>query len=119
MSRIIVAGGRYFDDYFRLKSFLETTCIAVGDIILSGCCPTGADALGERYANEEGHEIEYFPADWKMYPKAAGPMRNRQMAKAGDVLVAFWDGSSRGTRSMINEALTHRLQIHVDMYGRE
>ena len=35
------------------------------------------------------------------HDKAAGPIRNRQMAEYADYLIAFWDGESRGTRNMI------------------
>ena len=53
--------------------------------------------LGERYARENGFRIERYPADWKQYGKSAGPRRNMQMAEAGDDIICFWDGKSRGT----------------------
>ena len=42
-----------------------------------------------------------FSAEWQRLGKAAGYYRNRQMAQAGDILVAFWDGVSNGTAHMI------------------
>lgn len=67
---------------------------------MSGCA-SGADSLGERFAREYNLECRYFPAQREKYGKAAGPMRNRQMAEVADGAVVFWDGRSRGTRSMI------------------
>lgn len=52
----------------------------------------GADTLGEQYAKEHGYSIQYFPADWERYGKAAGYLRNTEMAKNADALVAFWTG---------------------------
>ena len=72
-------------------------------IIVSGGA-RGADLLGERYAQENGFAIERYPADWDRYGKSAGPRRNREMAKAGDYVICFWDGESRGTKSMIEYA---------------
>ena len=101
--RVVVAGCRNFADYARLKAELSAYFLSLAPctvIIVSGCA-AGADALGERYAAEHGLAIERFPADWERYGRAAGPMRNRQMAKAADAVIVFWDGRSRGTKSMI------------------
>ena len=64
----------------------------------------GADALGARYATENGLGIAKFPAEWDAWGKAAGPIRNAEMAKYADALLAFWDGKSRGTMNMIENA---------------
>lgn len=45
--------------------------------------------------------VKVFPADWMKHGKAAGPIRNREMADYADALIAVWDGKSRGTASMI------------------
>jgi len=63
----------------------------------------GADYIGELYAKHIGVPVRDFPADWIAHGNAAGPMRNRQMAKYADALIAFWDGKSKGTANMINE----------------
>ena len=43
-----------------------------------------------------------FRADWERFGKSAGVRRNHQMAQAGDMLLAFWDGRSAGTQHMIS-----------------
>ena len=101
--RVIVAGCRNFDDYARLKAELEAYFLTLEpwEIIIVSGCADGADALGERYADEHGLKTERFPAEWERYGRAAGPKRNMQMAKAADAVVVFWDGKSRGTKNMI------------------
>ena len=81
-------------------------------IIVSGHA-RGADSLGERFANELGFPFELHPAKWRLLGKAAGMVRNAEMAKCSDALIAFWDGESRGTRHMINFARKRGLDISV------
>ena len=107
IKRIVVAGCRDYDNYEEAKEYIDF-CIQnlrkeYTLIFLSGGCK-GADALGERYAKENGFKIEYYPADWKKFGKAAGPKRNFEMAKMCDYVICFWDGKSKGTKSMIDFA---------------
>ena len=121
-ARIIVAGGRDFTDYALLSETLDVIFerYTLHEVqIVSGSC-RGADALGERYAREHGITIKRFPANWLAYGKAAGPIRNREMAeyaaKCDGMLVAFWDGKSRGTASMIRLAEKYGLRIKTITY---
>lgn len=105
--RIVVAGCRDFCDYDAAKEYIDE-CLGElsenGDIVfVSGAC-RGADMLGERYAREHGFEIERYPAQWELLGKSAGPVRNRKMAEISDLIICFWDGVSRGTRSIIDYA---------------
>jgi hypothetical protein len=115
--KIIVAGGRDFSNYKYLSKCLDLVFNdpLITYIIISGTA-RGVDQMGERYAIENNIGIERYPADWKKYGKAAGYIRNDVMAKAGDWLVAFWDGKSKGTGHMINLAKKHNLQINVIKY---
>lgn len=120
--RIIVAGGRDFSDYRLVADTLDSLLpkLKTEDItIISGGC-RGADALGERYASEHQIPVRRFPADWNAYGRAAGPIRNRQMADysalAKGILLAFWDGKSRGTASMISLAERAGLDVVVTKY---
>ena len=60
--------------------------------------------------------MRVFPADWDKYGKRAGYLRNVQMAEYADALLAFWDGESRGTKNMIDEALSRGLKVGVKRY---
>lgn len=122
MFRIIIAGTRTFDDYALLR---KTMCNLFGHVppsqmeVMSGHCLTGADHYGEVFAKRNGIRLTLFPADWKKYGKAAGPVRNRQMAEyaAPDgYCVIFWDGKSRGSRNMIAEAKKAGVKTVIVMY---
>lgn len=130
--RIIIAGSRNFNNYDLLEKELNKIfhkCHQDGSIpskedmeIVSGTA-NGADKLGERFANEYGINLAKFPADWNR-GKSAGYIRNEQMAlyakanKAG-MLVAFWDGESKGTKHMIDLANKHGLRVFVINYKKE
>lgn len=113
--RVIVAGSRDFRDYQLLSATLDRICQDKQVIIVSGQA-RGADSLGERYAREHGLEIDPHPADWNQYGKSAGFRRNEEMANCADMLVAFWDGHSRGTHHMITTASRHMLPIEIVKY---
>lgn len=122
--RIIIAGSRDFNDYKLLKTSIRDILknISLDDInkikIISGTA-RGADQLGERFAKQFKLEVVKFPADWNRFGKRAGYIRNEEMAKYSvkddnyGMLVAFWDGKSRGTKHMIDLAKKHGVESHV------
>ena len=118
--KIIIAGGRDFNDYTLLaKVCNEAIPRMAGDntpVIISGGA-AGADSLGEQYAQENGIAIERHPADWKKHGKAAGPIRNAEMAACADFLIAFWDGKSRGTQNMMMNAVKKDIPCIVVTYN--
>lgn len=104
--RLIVAGMRFWTDrravYSRLDAILK---LRPNLILVHGACPTGADAIADRWARRRGVKIERHPANWRVYGKRAGPRRNEKMAALGaNYCLVFWDGKSRGTGSMYRAA---------------
>ena len=69
--------------------------------------------MGEKYAAERGLKLEQFPAEWGLYHKGAGPIRNMQMVKAADAVVAFWDNQSSGTKNIIDCARQENIPYKV------
>lgn len=61
----------------------------------------GSDLFGEKWAHEHGLPVTRFPAKWEEHGKAAGHIRNAEMAKYADAAVILWDGVSKGTEGMI------------------
>ena len=116
--KVIIAGCRDFNDYELLKEkcdyFLQDE--KKEDVVIISGHASGADALGERYAQERGFQLETYPADWKAHGRAAGSIRNARMASAANALIAFWDGKSRGTKNMIETATKHNLKVAVVRY---
>lgn len=113
MSRVIIAGGRDFSDTRLLFRWLNK--IDGIETVLSGGA-SGADTIGEQYAEVCDIPIERHLPNWDAFGKSAGPIRNADMAERADTLVAFWDGKSRGTKDMIQRALKLGLEVHVIRY---
>lgn len=113
--KVIIAGGRDFDNYNQLREKCDEIINSSLTEIISGCAK-GADTLGERYAKERGYNLKLFPADWKTHGRKAGPIRNKQMADYGEMLIAFWDGKSSGTKNMIENAKKLNLKVHIVNY---
>ncbi len=119
--RLIVAGGRDFTDYGVVSKILDRILKKHPvDFIVSGKEPNGTDALGERYAGVNGIPVLPYPADWLGgLKKAAGPIRNEEMAKNADGAIIFWDGKSPGSKNMIKNALKYNLPFMVFSYKGE
>lgn len=119
--RVIIAGCRDFQNYDMLKErcgyYLKDKIQTHNVIIVSGHS-AGADLLGERFAQENNLQVEIHRADWKTHRKAAGPIRNEEMAATAQALIAFWDNSSCGTRSMIDIARKHNIPVRVVDFKR-
>ena len=73
----------------------------------------GVDFCGELYAKKHDLLLTSIPADWEKYGKGAGFLRNTQMAKYADRLIAVWDGQSRGTFHMMSEMMKLSKPIYV------
>ncbi len=119
--RVIIAGGRDFSDYNMLRKTMDALLCNVSkdnDIVVVCGMARGADTLGEQYAKLRGYKVDYYPADWNRFGKAAGFIRNEQMAQNADALVAFWDGKSRGTKSMIDLGKQYQLGVRVRYYEK-
>ena len=104
--RLIIAGSRTLsvppetiDSHVRL---LESW----GDTVTTVLCgmAKGIDLCGLAWAESHGILVERYPADWNTHGKAAGPIRNRQMAENADALLLIWDGKSRGSANMLKQA---------------
>lgn len=120
MFRVIIAGGRDFNNYTLLERTMDRLLVNIQDDITVVCgMARGADSLGEQYAKARGFQVCYFPAEWDKYGRSAGYIRNEQMAQNAEALVAFWDGQSRGTKHMINIANRNNLKVRVIRYGQD
>ena len=115
---IIVAGGRDFNNYpllcARMDSLLRGKNHA--DVVIVSGGARGADYLGECYAKERGYRVWRFEAEWDRMGRRAGYIRNSTMADHSDALVAFYDGQSAGTGSMIELAREQGLAVRVIKY---
>jgi hypothetical protein len=113
--RMIVCGSRDWTDQKQIEYTLDwvvKSCHPVIPIkIIHGACATGADSLAHNWIKARGYAFEMYPANWTTHDNAAGPIRNKEMAKLGaDVCVAFLKGKkSKGTLDMIDNALAYGI----------
>jgi len=129
--KVIIAGGRDFNDYEKLKKAIAQSGWLITEVISGGA--KGADSLGERWAEENNIPVKRFPADWnnlkqagaivkvnkwrKKYNANAGFFRNEEMAvyaakghpECGGALLM--EGGN-GTADMKRRAKKHELMIH-------
>ena len=109
--KLVIAGGRdlnfshhaiedFYNIHFPAEEFEQYP-----ERVISGGC-SGVDKAAEEWANTlkaGGSVFKEFPADWETHGKAAGPIRNREMAEYGDALLLIWDGKSKGSGNMKKE----------------
>jgi hypothetical protein len=109
--RLAVVGSRSFADYKLLCDTLDRVKSSIEEIISGGAA--GADALAARYAREHGIPLVEIKAEWAIYGKQAGYMRNYDIIERCDGVVAFWDGASKGTKHDINLAREMRKRCFI------
>ena len=116
--RTIIAGSR--DSTKQQVEEAIASCPWVNEItvVLSGTA-RGADKYGEEWAKRMSLPVEMFPTDWNRYGKAAGPIRNKQMAERAEALIAVWDGVSSGTKNMIDNANSLGLRVFVFRFAKK
>jgi predicted Rossmann fold nucleotide-binding protein DprA/Smf involved in DNA uptake len=107
--KIAVVGSRDFDDFEMLEVELKKY---IPDEIISGGAKE-ADALAEKYAKKHNIPIKIFKPDWRKYKRGAGLVRNKQIVENADIVVAFWDGASKGTKFTIDYAKKLNKEVIV------
>lgn len=118
--KLIIAGSRNFDSLSVIpkieKLIAENPELKKATEIVSGGA-RGVDAAAEDYAKKKGLKKKIFYPNWAAHGKAAGPIRNAQMAEYADVLILIWDGQSRGSASMKREMMNRGKPIYELIVG--
>ena len=94
MTRVLVCGGRAYDDRDALFAALDRLHSERGIAVLIAGGAQGADTLAVEWAQARGIRTEVYMAEWDKYGRAAGPIRNKQMLDEGlpDLVIAFPGG---------------------------
>ncbi len=113
--RVLVTGSRDWSQHVILKQRLAE--LPRGSSIIHG--RTRADMAAGVAARALGIPETPYPADWSGKGKAAGIIRNRQMLdEKPDLVLAFWDGRSTGTKHTIDEAKRRGIPVEVILADR-
>jgi hypothetical protein len=104
--KIAVIGSRSLTDKQLVYDFLDRNYDKIKMIVSGGA--TGADSMAQEWAKERGFPVLVFYPRWKerdgTHNKGAGFKRNRHIVEEADVVVAFWDGASKGTQNSLDTA---------------
>lgn len=113
--KLIIAGKRdlcprlgFIEDSIRLLRPYRNGPIS--EVVSGGA--NGIDSEGEHWASHYKVPVKRFLPDWNTHGRAAGPIRNAQMADYGDALLLIWDGKSRGSASMKSEMMKRGKPIY-------
>ncbi len=116
MLKVIVAGGRDFNNYDLLSNKLDILFSKTANVVIVSGMARGVDSLAVKYAESNKLRVSEFPANWLKHGKASGFRRNVEMARFADACVCFWDGKSPGTKHMIDTAKRMNLKLRVITY---
>ena len=115
--KVIIAGSRGLNSMHLLNETMKDLNWEITEVV-SGKAK-GPDRLGEIWANRRGITIKEFPADWDGLGKSAGYVRNKQMAEYADACIVLWDGVSKGSKHMIDLALSLGLKVYVRVFKHD
>ena len=109
--RVIIAGTRTITDYGFVEDAINKSGFDITEVVCG--MASGVDSLGERYAKEHDIPVAYYPADWDVHGRRAGYIRNIEMAKNADALIAIIKDDSPGTMHMIKEAMRRGIKTCI------
>ena len=114
---IAIVGGRDFNDYTLLKESILAYIDAheKPENIVSGGAK-GADTLATQFATEMGIPVLIFKPDYQRYGRGATLVRNTQIIENAEVVFAFWDGQSKGTKDSIKKAEKLEKELYIITY---
>jgi len=96
--RIAIVGSRDFPSQWAVESFVYQ--LPRSWTIVSGGA-RGVDKWAAQTALHHRRDLVVYEADWPKHGKAAGFIRNNEIVRNADIVVAFWDGKSKGTKHSI------------------
>lgn len=112
--KLIIAGSRSLDTettYLIEKALCILPDQGISEVVSGNA--RGIDQLGAQWARFNKIPVSLFLAEWEVYGKRAGFLRNERMAKHGDALLAIWDGQSKGTKHMIDIMTKEGKPVYV------
>ena len=110
MVKVGIVGSRGFSDLERVKDYVKS--LDKDTIIVSGGAK-GVDETAEIMGEELGMKVVSFKPDWKKYGRGAGIVRNKEICKYSDMICAFWDGKSKGTKNTIETSKKMNMIVQV------
>jgi len=111
-----IIGSRSIQDYNYLENILKSLDFKITEIITGGA--KGVDTLAEIFSFSNSIPITKILPEWDKYGRGAGLVRNTSIIKESDVVIALWDGKSKGTLDSINKAHKLGKKVFIFKYGQ-
>jgi predicted Rossmann fold nucleotide-binding protein DprA/Smf involved in DNA uptake len=109
--KVGIVGSRHFREPERVTDYVMS--LPKNASIITGSA-SGVDAAATKAARECGIAVQVMAASFEELADASrAAARNQRLVNACDVVVAFWDGSSEGTRATVERALDTGKEVHV------
>ena len=109
--KVAIVGSRRFSEPSRVSDYVNS--LPPRASIITGSA-SGVDAAATKAARAKGIAVQVIPASFdELTDTSRSAARNQRLVDACDVLVAFWDGSSKGTRATVDRALDSGKEVHV------
>ena len=109
--KVAIVGSRHFPEMERVKEYVQG--LPAGTTVVTGGA-SGVDAAAGEAARERNLGlVQLRPRFEEATDPAASGHRNQELVDAADVVVAFWDGQSTGTRRTLDRALESGREVHV------
>jgi predicted Rossmann fold nucleotide-binding protein DprA/Smf involved in DNA uptake len=109
--KVAVVGSRHFSEPARVTEYINS--LPAKASIITGSA-SGVDAEATKAARAKGISVQVMPASFEELSDASkSAARNQRLIDVCDVLVAFWDGASKGTRATVERALDSGKEVHV------
>jgi hypothetical protein len=106
---VAIVGSRSFKDFDLLTITLNK--LKIHEIISGGA--VGADFLAEQYAQQHNIKTRIIKPEYKKYSRVAPIIRNKSIVDNSDLIIAFWNGISRGTKNVIEYAKKTNKKIEI------
>lgn len=114
MLTVVVTGSRDWSNGTRINDAMRWLYEQDPSVTIIHGTARGADTICAEWADTYGFEVVAMPAEWDKYGKSAGFRRNSAMLDLNpDMVIAFWDGSSKGTLHTITEAKKRGIRTIV------
>lgn len=113
--KLAIVGSRSFSDLSLMLRTVQSNYPGITHIISGGA--KGADSTARQVAEDLGIEIVEIKPDWKRFGRGAGPIRNKTIVEQADRVLAFWDGTSKGTKQAIEYARSLGKEVDLIMFN--
>ncbi len=107
--KVIIAGSRTITDRELVEAAIKASGFEITEVVCG--MARGVDTVGFNWARDNNITVKEFHADWVKHGRAAGPIRNKQMAEYAEALIAIMAPNSRGTKNMIETAIKRGLKL--------